>query len=83
MSHKAHGFNISPVIQRVREPLGVFISILKFVGTGEMSTKKNSKRDVTKTRNRKPGTGNGERESGNECTAVIPIRIQNRLFNAT
>ena len=28
-------------------------------------------------------TGNGERESGNECTAVIPIRIQNRLFNAT
>ena len=32
--------------------------------------------DVTKT-------GNGERESGNECTAVIPIRIQNRLLNAT
>ena len=27
--------------------------------------------------------GNGEREAGNECTAVIPVRIQNRLFNAT
>ena len=40
-------------------------------------------RDVTKSRNGEPGTGNGERESGNECTAVIPIRIQNRLFNAT
>ena len=29
------------------------------------------------------GTGNGEQESGNERTAVILIRIQNRLFNAT
>ena len=29
----------------------------------------------------KPEMGNGERESGNECTAVIPIRIQNSLFN--
>ena len=38
--------------------------------------------DVTKSGNGEPGTGNGERESGNECTAVIPIRIQNRLFNA-
>ena len=28
----------------------------------------------------KPGTGNAVRESENECTAVIPIRIQNRLF---
>ena len=27
--------------------------------------------------------GNGERVSGNECTAVIPIRIQNMIFNAT
>ena len=34
------------------------------------------------TGNGERGTGNGERESGNECTAVIPIRIQNRLFNA-
>ena len=24
-----------------------------------------------------PGTGNGERESGNECTAVTCLRIQN------
>ena len=32
---------------------------------------KGKQTDVTKTR----------RESGNECTAVIPIRIQNRLFN--
>ena len=39
-------------------------------------------RDVTKSGNGEPGTGSGERESGNECTAVIPIRIQNRLFNA-
>ena len=46
--------------------------------------------DVTKTKNRKPrtgnrerGTGSGERESENECTAVIPIRIQNRLLNVT
>ena len=44
--------------------------------------------DVTKTRNwepgtgnREPGKGNGERESGNECTAVIPKRIQNRQFS--
>ena len=29
------------------------------------------------------GTGNGERESGNKGTVAIPIRIQNRLFNAT
>ena len=28
--------------------------------------------DVTKTRNGEPGKGNGERESGNECTALIP-----------
>ena len=32
------------------------------------------------TGNQEPGTGNRERESGIECTAVIPIRIQNRLF---
>ena len=33
------------------------------------------------TGNREPGTGNGERKSGNECTAVIPIRIQSsKLF---
>ena len=38
-------------------------------------------RDVTKTGNGEPGTGNGERESGNDCTAVIPIRIQNRQFS--
>ena len=40
--------------------------------------------DVTKTRNgsQEPGTGNGERESENECSAVIPLRIQNRLFKA-
>ena len=38
--------------------------------------------DVTKTGNGEPGTGNGERESGNECTAVIPIRIQNRQFQS-
>ncbi len=25
----------------------------------------------------RPGTGNRERESGNECTAVIRIRVQN------
>ena len=31
------------------------------------------------TGNQKPGTGNGERESGNECTAVIPIRIQKSI----
>ena len=42
----------------------------------------NLQKDVTQSGNGEPGTGNGERESGNECTAVIPIRIQNRLFNA-
>ena len=41
----------------------------------------NNLQDVTKTRNGEPGTGNGERESGNKCTAVIPIRIQNRQFS--
>ena len=32
---------------------------------------------VTNTGNGEQGTGNRERESGNECTAVIRIRIQN------
>ena len=41
--------------------------------------------DVTKTGNGKRGTGNRERKSGNECTAVTRRRIQNgqvvgRLF---
>ena len=33
------------------------------------------------TGNRERETGNRERQSGNECTAVIPIKIQNKLFN--
>ena len=34
-------------------------------------------RDVTKTRNGEPGTGNGEQESGNERSAVFHLKIQN------
>ena len=33
--------------------------------------------DVSKSGNGEPGTGNGERESGKECTAVFHITIQN------
>ena len=33
--------------------------------------------DVTNTRNGERGTGNGERESGNKCTAATLLRIQN------
>ena len=39
--------------------------------------------DVTKSGNGERGTENGERESGNECTAVFRITIQNgMLLNA-
>ena len=44
----------------------------------------NQERDRERgTGNREPGTEKGERMSRNECTTVIPIRIQNMLFNAT
>ena len=58
-------------------------SFVSFSG-GEISKDTKSRKDVyivTKTRNGEPGTGNGERESGNDCTAEIPIRIQNRQFS--
>ena len=42
-------------------------------GNGQRETG-NGKRE---TGNGKRETGNGKRESRNECTAVIPIRIQN------
>ena len=35
------------------------------------------KPDVTNTENGERGTGNRERESGNECTAVTRLIIQN------
>ena len=33
--------------------------------------------DVTNTENGERGTGNQERESGNECTAATLLRVQN------
>ena len=61
-----------------------FLDILQFILPQlshycKVSSKRDLKKTLTpeKTMLLKLGTGNGERGTGNECTAVIRLRIQN------